>query len=416
MRLLLLELKRVLKTKTTWIILLFCLVMSAVMAYLPITFRHYSIPQEEGQFVTRKGMDAILYQKEASAPYSGEVTPEKVRQALEEYQACLREYGVTEAYDLPDDVYMQRIFPLYGILHGLREVFADPETGYGTQLPDIAPEEVEGYYERLPVRLNSIMNLEQRNHPAAKEKANAIFSQVDTPYTYYPGYDSDPLDYQMLLSLLVMVGCAVICAPIFASDYQTGADDILRCTKHGRKALAFAKIASACIICTAAFLLCTFATLLISNSLYGWETVKTSIQMIHSITCMAPMSIWQFELMIPLLGTVSLLATLSLILLISARVRSNAISMAVSLFAALCPSFLGGIATSNLASWLLYAIPSAGFGIQTNYFYATIGYEFLHLGSLSFRPVEVMVLLCLVEIPLFLLLAVRGYERNPSSR
>ena len=45
----------------------------------------------------------------------------------------------------------------------------------------------------------------------------------------------------MLLTLL----CAVIAAPVFASDAQTGAQDIQLCTKNGGLRLAAAKLAAA---------------------------------------------------------------------------------------------------------------------------------------------------------------------------
>lgn len=47
--------------------------------------------------------------------------------------------------------------------------------------------------------------------------------------------------YIFLLAIL----CAVIVAPVFSTEYQTGADDIIRCTKNGRMRLATVKIASA---------------------------------------------------------------------------------------------------------------------------------------------------------------------------
>ncbi len=37
--------------------------------------------------------------------------------------------------------------------------------------------------------------------------------------------------------LLALLFCVVIAVLVFSADYQSGADDILRCTRHGRSRL-----------------------------------------------------------------------------------------------------------------------------------------------------------------------------------
>ena len=62
------------------------------------------------------------------------------------------------------------------------------------------------------------------------------------------------MDYQTLLSLLLTPLCAVIAAPVFASDVQTGAQDIQPCTKNG--GLVLAACVSKAFSIRAAYLLC----------------------------------------------------------------------------------------------------------------------------------------------------------------
>lgn len=409
MRMFSLELKRVLKTRTTWILLVLSLLLTLLLAYIPTTFHSYSWTEADGQNTELKGMDLIQYKKDSAEQFSGDVTAENVGQALEEYQSCLREYGVNETYDLPRDVYVKRILPLEGILHGLPELFADPNTGFAPSLMDIDPLQVEEYYARCDRRLDSVMKME---NPSAQQNAKEAYSRVEKPYMLYPGYDSNALDYQILLSILVMIFCCVICAPIFTSDYQTGADDILRCTKHGRHHLAIIKILSALCISFVTFTICTAAYILISDTLFGWETTKTSLQMLYSITTLEPGNIGRLQVLTVLRSVLPLLAIISLILFISTKTRNNAISMALSLLICVLPNFLSGFLTGNLGSWILYAIPSSAFGMQTNMLYSAVGFEFLHLGSLSFRPVDAMLFFCAIEIPLFIFLAIHAYSKN----
>lgn len=412
MRIFKLELKRVLKTRMTWILLSVSLFLAILMAYLPITFHSYHWTEPNGQKVTLRGKELLKYSKECQKEYIGEVTPSKVRHALEVYQDCMQEYNATETYDLPQDVYIKRIFPLLDILHGVKEIFADPNTGVGSSLMEIDPEEVENYYAGCDSRLISLMNLEQKNNPSAQEKAKVLYDQVKKPYLLYPGYSTDAIDYQILLSILIIIVCSVIAAPVFTSDYQTGADDILRCTKFGRRNLAVAKIVSALCISALTYAICMALYILISDSLFGWETTKTSIQMMYSITTLAAVNIGQFQVTTALFALLPLLATISLILFISANIRNNAIAMAISLLVCIAPNILSGVFTSNIGSWILYAFPSSAFGIQTNLMYSTIEFDFLHLGNMSFRPTEVMMFFSIIEIPLFILLTIYSYSKN----
>ena len=97
------------------------------------------------------------------------------------------------------------------------------------------------------------------------------------PFVFYPGYNTNAYDYQMLLIFLVVLFCTVIAAPVFSAEYQTQADDILRCTKYGKARLAVIKLLSALFITSAAFLCCAALYLVLSNSFYGWDMLKTSI-------------------------------------------------------------------------------------------------------------------------------------------
>ena len=123
---------------------------------------------------------------------------------------------------------------------------------------------------------------------------------------FYPGYNTNAYDYQMLLIFLVVLFCTVIAAPVFSAEYQTQADDILRCTKYGKARLAVIKLLSALFITSAAFLCCAALYLVLSNSFYGWDMLKTSIQLIFSSVSLGSMNIGQLQLAVTAAGWASL--------------------------------------------------------------------------------------------------------------
>ncbi len=409
MRLMKLELKRVLKTRLSLILLTFSLVLSLVMAYIPTTFSYVTYRDTNGDTVKFLGLDAVQYLKTLQSDTTGEVTPQKVRQAVEAYQTCLTKYGVENTYDLPEGVYEAEILPYAPLLHGVREAFADPDSGIAPSLMDIDPEKIEDFYGACEARLDSLMKLEQRDHPRAQEAAKRLYSRVETPYQLYPGYNTDAMDYQLLLSFLIVLFCTVIAAPIFTSDYQTGADDIYRCTKYGRVKFAITKLLSALLICGTAFSLCAVVFLLVSNSLYGWECTKTSIQMLYSIVNLPNLNLGQLQWVCAGAYCLCLLATLSFTLFPSSRLRNVVASLAVALVCCILPVIVYMALPSEIGQWIYTILPAGGVAMQTSFLYALVDFAFWNVGNTAIWTPYVMLGAYFVEIPLFLCLAVCSY-------
>ena len=409
MRLMKLELKRVLKTRLTLILLALSLVLALIMAYIPVTYSYVSLLDENGNSEKLQGLDAIRYEKAVQSDTVGVVTPQKVRQAVEAYQACMRKYNAQYTWQLPDGVYAQEILPHAPLLHGVREAFADPDSGIAPSTLDIDPEKVDDFYGACEARLDSLMKLEQENHPAAQEAAKRLYSRVETPYQLYPGYNTDAMDYQLLLSFLIVLFCTVIAAPIFTSDYQTGADDIYRCTKYGRMKFAVTKIVSALLICGTAFSLCAAVFLLVSNSLYGWECTKTSIQMLYSIVNLSNLNLGQLQWVCTGGYLLCLLATVSFTLFLSSRLRNVVASLAVALVCCILPVILYVALPSEIGQWIYTVLPAGGVALQTSFLYTLVDFAFWNMGNLAIWTPYVMLGAYCVEIPLFLCLAVYSY-------
>lgn len=414
MRLLKVELKRILKTRLTLILLSLSLLLSLVMAWLPITFSYNSYIDSSGQTIELNGLKSIAYEKELQADIAGTVTPEKVRKAVEAYQACLTRYGVESSYDLPEGVYGAEILPYAPLLHGIREAFANPDTGVAPSIMDIDPEKVDDYYGVCGERIVSLMKQEQKNHPTAQKIATDLYGQVQKPYLFFPGYSTDAMDYQILLGLLIVLFCTVIAAPVFTSDYQTGADDIYRCTKYGKTKFAFVKIAAAFLVCGTAYTLSAAVYLLVSNSLWGWECTKTSMQMLYSIINLGDMNVGALQLFIAVAGLLSVLAVTSLTAFLSSKIENMTVCLSASLLFCILPVIIYMALPEEIGIWIYSILPAAAFGLQTCILYAAADFNFWNIGSAAIWLPYVMIGACVVEIPLFAGLAVYSYITHKS--
>lgn len=408
MRLFRLEVKRIMKSRRTLTLLAAALLMSIVMAYLPISFESINRPGENGKIIELDGLPAIQFKRDYYEKTAGNITPQKLAEALRTYQSYVKEYGTLN--DVPLDIYIENIMAIRPMLKGLIEAFADPKTGIGADLMDIDPDEVEQYfYEKCVSHLDDTMNLEQKEYPTAGQFATDKYANVDQPFYLYPGMSRDAFDYTTLYILVLSILCVAIAAPIFANEYQTGGDSILRCTKYGRMKLAVMRILAACCIFTVIFILGMSLHLSILNLAFGTDCLKTSFQMLFSVINLPNMNLGQIQIVLVFAGLLSVLATISFTLFLSARCKDSVTVLLISMLILFLPIFAyGALGDTGIVGIL----PSAGIGMKNNFLYQLCDFNFLHVVGMSFWTPYVILISAAVELPIFLLLTIRAYCKH----
>lgn len=194
MRIFCLEVKRMMKSQRTLILIAVALLMSIVMAYMPISFESINCPQANGGRTELDGLAAIQFKKDYYKREAGDITPQKLAEALRTYQSYVKEYGTLD--DVPLDIYVENIMAIRPMLKGLTEAFANPKTGIGAELMDINPDDVEQhFYEKSVSYLEAVMNLEQKDYETARHFAADKYAKVGKPFYSYPGMSRDAFDY-----------------------------------------------------------------------------------------------------------------------------------------------------------------------------------------------------------------------------
>ena len=256
------------------------------------------------------------------------------------------------------------------------------------------------------------MAVEQPDNPAAQRKAVEMYQRVEKPFEVYPGVSSTITDYQNIMGFLALLFCVVIAAPVFSADYQSGADDILRCTRHGRAKLGIAKLLATLFISGLAFIICATVFILVVNSLFGWECTKTSIQMLYSIVTLADMNMGELQYLFAVAGLLSVLASVSFTLFLSSKCKSTVASLASALVFCIAPVVISMTVPGVLSTWLCSILPTSGTSIQASVLYAITDFQFLNLGGLAIWTPYAMIGACVIEIPLFAFLAIRSYCKH----
>ena len=405
------ECKRILRTKSSLLFLAAAVALSAFMAYIPVTYVRFTY-EENGQEMTIKGREALAIRKDLQSPHAGEVTPEKMAEGLKSYQKNLEIYG--DFYgDFPRNVHNEEIFPWSPLVTRFHEVMADPDTGLAPDYLEITEADALNFYERCRTRVADLMKLEQKNNLQAQQIAVNMYDKVSMPFYYYPGYNTDMFEYEGMYLFLLMFLCVMVTAPLFCSEYQTGADDILRSTKYGRRKLAFVKILSILTLSILLFALCMTIFMVISNSLFGWECRQTSMQILFSASTLLGLNIGQLQNLVMFAGFTALLSCVSFVLFISSVSRNTTIATGLTIAFSIAPSVLYMMAGGDFAAYFRVLLPSGALGGSNSFTYAlTYYFEFLKLGPAPVWTPWLLIIVPAVEIPLFLWLTVRTYCRR----
>ena len=226
MRLLCLELKRLVKTRSTWMLLAAALILSAVLAYFPISFVTSYKTDARGNMVKLTGIEAIQNKKEQEQAIAGLITEEKVAKAVKDFRECYQEYGSAFPPEVPMEVYNEKIAPQYPVLEQAARVLADSQVYVDTMTDadisslvgsEMCIRDSPSYYES-GLRMGRTSNF----------PADAAVSIRDASDDAGRGLDNCRAGRLMLPS------CYSLCCPIFVFQVQkrAGCHHRKHCTVH----------------------------------------------------------------------------------------------------------------------------------------------------------------------------------------
>lgn len=396
------ELKRILKTRSTWWLAGIALALCLALAYQTVHAVFCLTYDENGQQIV-KGVRAYELNREKYALLEGEITPELVAEAVRAYQDSGNPYTPELNPGL-----VGRYAPVY---NWIAAAFTD-ETGDSLPLAELTPERALNFYQEWQATLERQLEMQYAEQPQVVEYA---LSRVRTGerFQYSYGIGSTLLfDKLGTCAFLVTLLCTVMAAPVFASDYASGADHILRCTRRGRRQLALAKLGAAMLTALGVFLLCVGAYLAVMNLAFGLDD-RTSAELWHVRWNVNGWTVMECFWVLLLLSLLTFLAMTCFTLFLSSRLGSPMAVLAVSFGVAIAPTvlLLSG-ADGNGWNWLRFCLPSGGL-LPVGAMEAELGgLRFLWLGGLVAWSPNVMAAASAVQIPVWLLLSVGSYCRR----
>lgn len=405
-----LEMKRLLKTRSTWILMAVALLVTLIFWCINVFGAYYY--SNDGK--SYHGLDAMEMRRIVAESAEGEWTPERIRDVFAQIAEVSTGFGVAVEGETNDN---------YEIVtgdNGAAASIAGYTSTFLRSIPqvfdvqytsEITPEMAEQYYAQRKAYIEEAMTLNYG--PAAAEAALRLDENTAEPFYYEFGFGTgSDIATSLPVSLFaVAIVCSIICAPVFASDYSTGADDIQRCARYGCRRLGKAKLLAAMTLSTALYIICAAVFVALTLAVYGDD--KTSAQLALDALVLIDIDMNGVLVLTLVAGFLSVLAMTAFTLYLSARMRSSVAVLAIALAVAMAPTFLVILLReSALGDWLRLLLPSGGLGLGTGMFVDIQIGEFLTIGSLAVWTPFLMLAAPVIETPVFALLARRAYVRH----
>lgn len=403
------EFLKILRKKSTLIVMAVSLLLTALLFGLPIL--QYQTYNADGVI---KGLDGIAHTKEQYSQISVPLRDEYITETIREVQE-LFENPDNVGFDGTDqfiigDAYWNDIAPREELLKTIASTYAAPGvTAWYNSLPEVDIANGANFYQAREEKIATLLNDSSRGlSDEQKEYWQNMNSQVKTPfqYGYYEGWLTINTCFELLMFAILAV--CIVLTPVFSGEYQAGTDAVILSGKYGKTKLTTAKIIASYMFGLLAFtihILVAFGLLLAAFGADGWNLPMQ----IAGVSIPYPFTFLQGILVNVGVIYFVLFAMIGLTLLLSSRMRSPYFVLIVLVPMLFIPMFLSANGTTGAYNLTLFLLPY--YAIQPQ-FGSYISYQF---GSLVLDAFSTRTILYAALTICLLLFARRSFKKHQVS-
>ena len=265
------EKRKILRRKSTIIACLLMLLSIIALSFVFVSDQDYY--RTDGTEVS--GMEAIHVKQEMDHALAGPLTAKRLKDTLQQYHTV---YGNSDNFGasgaLKDEVYCKDILPYNGILNLMRRIYS-PAGAYDMNiLSSVTNERVENFYQDRHAQVQSIVDMDYTTGnytQAEKDTILKLDTKVSDPITYDYSDGWKTLltrDFPTVFLLIALVVCIII-SPVFAYEYQTGADAVVLSYKYGRRETVWAKLIAGFTVTSRIYFIAVLVSLISVLAVFG---------------------------------------------------------------------------------------------------------------------------------------------------
>ena len=351
------EFLKILRRKSTLIVMAASLLLTAVFFGLPVLrFQTY---HQDGVL---RGLAGIAYEKKQYADLSVLLTDEYIADSIREVQELFEDpenvgYDGNEQF-LIGDAYWKEIAPRESLLDMIVRNYADPNVSVGySAMTDLDVSDGTDFYQARQDKIEKILN-DASKELSDEEKAywREMNSKVREPfrYGYYGGWEVLISAFELLMFPILAV--CIVLAPVFSGEYQAGTDAVILSGKYGKTRLVTAKLVAALLFGGMAFTLYVMVAFGIPLAAFGADGWNLPLQ-INGTTVPYPLTFLEGTLVN--LGVIYLVLTamIGLTLFLSAKMRSPYLVLIVVMPVLFLPMFLSANGTAGIYNLFVFLTP-----------------------------------------------------------
>lgn len=402
-----LELKRFFSKKSSVLLMLLSMAMISAFIINESKFQEYPLINDNGQVEKIRGEKAIDLMHDVSK-VDGYLTDEKLAGYLMTYRDIAKTY-------VQGDVKSEIEAIKYANLGGLMEAaFEAKDNKYIPRLDieNLTDEEAQSYYHIREENQKLFFTNKFKDNSVILNSITKLESKAEKPFyvTQFIGWDSAIGSFNLIFILVALLSCFII-SPIFTSSYSSGEDEVFKTTANGKKYLGIVKIIASLIETSILFLLSIISYIGTTIYIYGFEGMKTSIQVAIQPILPYPFTLGGLVLYIVVIGFCCLLYLTTFISYISSKTKSILVSSAISISTVILSIFLIGFANLDSMIWkaIIRLLPTGGISIYTDIIEEIL---FFSIGTFSMGVGSFLFISSIIIGTIFFVLANRSYKMH----
>lgn len=404
------ECKKLLNRKFT-VITIFVLIL-CIMALSFLIISDNSNDSVDGSYIS--GLKAIQANKASQAIPEGKLTNQKLLEAFHQYHTVMNNSSNYEKTtgDLKDEVYVTELEPYDNVLDLLRRNYSSTG-GYDYYiLSSVSDEMIDQFYEMRHTKIQELVNMYHSYGNYSQAEKEFILnkdSKIETPfyYDYTDGWNDILQRGFLTVFLLIGLAVCVIIAPIFAFEYQTGADAVVLATRFGRKRIIHAKILAGFLVTSGIFLFATAFFMVITLTAYGIQGWNASFQIL-SFTSFYNLTILQVFLRGLLLNYLIIMTVMSITMLLSSACKTSFSAVIISVLWVFVPLFIPSSKSSKAFNYIINLLPAKALDTYTVFSV----YDVYSIGKAVISLPIVILLFSIFIVLIALPLAHRSYSKH----
>jgi hypothetical protein len=355
------EFMKIARKRMSIIVVFASMFLTLLLFIMPV--KNYISLERDGSQVN--GVAAIQLEKEYAKELDGTLTEERVAKDIREYQALFSNPDNVvkngNKVNLTDEIYAYYVLPHYSYLKMIDEAFVEPQitdTGL-TVIRDMQLEDYAAFYIARAEKVEKYFTMDYSDWTYSNQEKdfwNTKNSHVEMPYEY--GYHAGWKSLLQCLELLIVpiIAICICVAPVFAGEYQSGADSVILSTRYGKSKLIKAKISATFLFALIVFSINVLLSVGIQLATFGMDGWNLPLQILN-VTVPYNLSLLEATIVCIANLYLVLIGMVAFTLFLSAKMKTSFVVLVVDILVILLPVFMGLSGTNGILNHILMLFP-----------------------------------------------------------